>query len=59
MFKDGLLKGKRILITGGGTGHLANGASFSELDKLSDADWERMRAKIKAQNEKDRAGRGA
>ena len=47
MFKEGLLEGKRNLITGGGTG----------LDMLSDADWERMRAKIKAQNEKDRAGR--
>ena len=48
MFKDGLLKGKRILITGGGTG----------LDGLTDTDWERMRAKIKAQNDKDRVGRG-
>ena len=40
-----------------GAGYLANGGAFAELDKLSDADWERMRAKIKAQNEKDRAGR--
>ena len=42
-----------------GAGYLANGASFTELDKLSDADWERMRAMIKAQNDKDRAGRSA
>ena len=51
------LTGETIAIDGGG--YLANGASFSELDKLSDADWERMRALIKAQNEKDRAGRSA
>jgi len=51
------LTGDTIAIDGGG--YLANGASFSELDKLSDADWERMRALIKAQNDKDRAGRSA
>ena len=28
-------------------------------DALSDADWDNMRAKIKAQNDKDRAGRSA
>ena len=50
MFRDGLLEGKRILITGGG---------FAELDQLSEADWERMRALIKAQNDKDRSGRSA
>lgn len=50
------LTGETIAIDGGG--YLANGASFTELDRLSDADWERMRALIKAQNEKDRAGRG-
>jgi len=33
-----------------------NGGVFA---KLSDADWERMRALIKAQNDKDRAGRAA
>ena len=27
------------------------------LDKLTDADWEKARAMIKTQNEKDRAGR--
>jgi NAD(P)-dependent dehydrogenase (short-subunit alcohol dehydrogenase family) len=51
------LSGETIAVDG--AGYLANGGSFSELDKLSDADWERMREKIKAQNEKDRAGRSA
>jgi NAD(P)-dependent dehydrogenase (short-subunit alcohol dehydrogenase family) len=51
------LNGETIAVDGGGC--LANGASFTELDSLSDADWERMRAKIRAQNEKDRAGRTA
>ncbi|MSQ54486.1 MAG: SDR family oxidoreductase [Betaproteobacteria bacterium] len=50
------LTGETIAVDGGG--YLANGASFTELDKLSDADWERMRGMIKAQNDKDRAGRG-
>lgn len=71
MFRPGLLNGKRIRITDGGEfltggtiaidggGDLANGGSFTELDRLSDADWERMRALIKAQNDKDRAGRTA
>lgn len=51
------LTGETIAIDG--AGYLANGGSFTELDKLSDADWDRMRAKIKAQNDKDRAGRSA
>ena len=51
------LSGETIAVDG--AGYLANGASFTELDKLSDADWERMRAMIKAQNDKDRAGRSA
>ena len=51
------LTGETIAIDGGG--YLANGGSFTELDKLSDADWVRMRALIKAQNEKDRSGRTA
>jgi NAD(P)-dependent dehydrogenase (short-subunit alcohol dehydrogenase family) len=50
------LTGETIAIDG--AGYLANGASFTELDRLTDADWERMRALIKAQNEKDRGGRG-
>ena len=51
------LTGETIAIDGGG--YLATGAAgyFVPLDRLSDADWERMRAKIKATNEKDRAGR--
>jgi len=51
------LSGETIAIDG--AGYIANGASFTELDRLSDADWERMREKIKTQNEKDRAGRSA
>src|SRR5512139_1268666 len=50
------LTGETIAIDG--AGYLANGAGFTGLDKLSDADWEKARALIKAQNEKDRAGRG-
>jgi NAD(P)-dependent dehydrogenase (short-subunit alcohol dehydrogenase family) len=51
------LTGETIAIDGGG--YLANGGSFTELDRLSEADWERMRVLIKAQNDKDRAGRSA
>ena len=51
------LTGETIAIDG--AGYLANGGSFADLDKLSDADWERMRALIKSQNDKDRAGRSA
>ena len=51
------LTGETIAIDGGG--YLANGASVSGLGKLSDADWRRMRDLIKAQNDKDRAGRTA
>jgi NAD(P)-dependent dehydrogenase (short-subunit alcohol dehydrogenase family) len=53
------LTGETIAVDG--AGHLAtgSGAYFTELDRLSDADWDKMRAMIKAQNEKDRAGRTA
>ena len=53
------LTGETIAIDG--AGYLASGsAGYSiALDKLSDADWERMRAMIKATNDKDRAGRTA
>jgi NAD(P)-dependent dehydrogenase (short-subunit alcohol dehydrogenase family) len=51
------LSGETIAIDG--AGYLATGAYFTELDKLSDSDWERARAMIKAQNDKDRAGRSA
>jgi NAD(P)-dependent dehydrogenase (short-subunit alcohol dehydrogenase family) len=51
------LTGETIAIDGGG--YLATGAAgyYFALDKLTDADWARMRAMIKAANEKDRAGR--
>ena len=51
------LSGETIAIDG--AGYLATGAAgyFVPLDKLTDADWERMRSMIKATNEKDRAGR--
>jgi NAD(P)-dependent dehydrogenase (short-subunit alcohol dehydrogenase family) len=51
------LTGETIAIDGAGYLATGSGAYFTELDGLSDADWERMRAMIKAQNEKDRAGR--
>jgi NAD(P)-dependent dehydrogenase (short-subunit alcohol dehydrogenase family) len=51
------LSGETIAVDGAGYLATGSGAYFAELDKLSDADWEKMRAMIKAQNEKDRAGR--
>ena len=51
------LTGETIAVDGGGYLATGSGGYFTELDKLSDADWEKMRAMIKAQNEKDRAGR--
>jgi NAD(P)-dependent dehydrogenase (short-subunit alcohol dehydrogenase family) len=51
------LSGETIAIDG--AGYLATGAYFTELDKMSDADWHKARELIKAQNDKDRAGRGA
>jgi hypothetical protein len=50
------LTGETIAVDG--AGYLANGAGFTNLDKLTDADWEKARAMIKTQNEKDRVGRG-
>jgi DNA-binding transcriptional regulator/RsmH inhibitor MraZ len=49
MFRDGLLKGKRILVTGGG--------NFARLSKLSEAEWDKMRDMIRTANEKDKAQR--
>ncbi|MGB5082736.1 MAG: SDR family oxidoreductase [Burkholderiales bacterium] len=49
------LTGQTIAIDGGA--HLVNGASFNELFKWGDADWEKARAAIRAQNEKDRRDR--
>jgi NAD(P)-dependent dehydrogenase (short-subunit alcohol dehydrogenase family) len=51
------LSGETIAIDG--AGYLASGAYFTELDKMSDADWQKARELIKAQNDKDRAGRAA
>jgi hypothetical protein len=51
------LTGQTIALDGGGW--LANGASFTELSAWTDADWQKARAAIKAQNEKDRAQRTA
>jgi len=50
------LSGETIAVDGAGYLATGSGAYFTELDKLSDADWEKMRAMIKAQNDKDRAG---
>ena len=51
------LTGETIALDG--AGWLATGGGFAELDRLSDADWGRMRSLIKAQNDKDRAGRSS
>ena len=51
------LSGETIAIDG--AGYLATGAYFTELDKMSDADWHKARELIKAQDDKDRAGRAA
>ena len=53
------LTGETVAVDGGGYLATGSGGYFTELDQLSDADWERMRAMIKAQNDKDRAGRTA
>jgi NAD(P)-dependent dehydrogenase (short-subunit alcohol dehydrogenase family) len=51
------LTGETIAIDGGG--YLATGAYFTELDRMSEADWAKARELIKAQNDRDRAGRAA
>jgi NAD(P)-dependent dehydrogenase (short-subunit alcohol dehydrogenase family) len=53
------LTGETIAIDGGGYLASGSGAYFTELDKLSDAEWEKLREMIKAQNDKDRAARSA
>jgi NAD(P)-dependent dehydrogenase (short-subunit alcohol dehydrogenase family) len=53
------LTGETVAVDGGGYLATGSGGYFTELDKLSDADWQRMRDMIKAQNDKDRAGRTA
>jgi NAD(P)-dependent dehydrogenase (short-subunit alcohol dehydrogenase family) len=53
------LTGETIAIDGGGYLATGSGGYFLQLDKMSDADWDKARALIKAQNDKDRAGRTA
>jgi NAD(P)-dependent dehydrogenase (short-subunit alcohol dehydrogenase family) len=53
------LTGETIAIDGAGYLATGSGGYFLQLDKMSDADWDKARAMIKAQNEKDRAGRTA
>jgi len=53
------LTGETVAIDGAGYLASGSGAYFTQLDKLSDADWEKMRTMIKAQDDKDRAGRSA
>jgi NAD(P)-dependent dehydrogenase (short-subunit alcohol dehydrogenase family) len=53
------LTGETIGIDGGGYLASGSGAYFAQLDKMSDADWDKARALIKATNDKDRAGRTA
>jgi NAD(P)-dependent dehydrogenase (short-subunit alcohol dehydrogenase family) len=53
------LTGETIGLDGGGYLATGSGGYFLQLDKLSDADWDKMRAQIKAQNDKDRVGRTA
>src|SRR5260221_10173741 len=53
------LTGETIAIDGGGYLATGSGGYFTQLDQLSDADWQKMREMIKAQNDKDRAGRTA
>jgi NAD(P)-dependent dehydrogenase (short-subunit alcohol dehydrogenase family) len=53
------LTGETIGLDGGGYLASGSGAYFAQLDKMSDADWDKARAMIKAQNDKDRAGRSA
>jgi len=53
------LSGETIALDGAGYLATGSGAYFTELDKLSDADWDKARAMIKAQNEVDKAKRTA
>ncbi|MGB2063416.1 MAG: SDR family oxidoreductase [Gammaproteobacteria bacterium] len=49
------LTGQTIAIDG--AQYLTGGGTFSALDKLSDEDWEQMRAMIRSSNNKDKADR--
>ena len=49
------LTGQTIAIDG--AQYLTGGVTFSNLDKLSDEDWDQMRAMIRSSNNKDKADR--
>lgn len=49
------LTGQTIAIDG--AQYLTGGGTFSNLDKLSDEDWDQMRAMIRSSNNKDKANR--
>ena len=49
------LTGQTIALDG--AGHLAGGGTFFDLRSWTDADWQRARGMIKAQNDKDKADR--
>jgi NAD(P)-dependent dehydrogenase (short-subunit alcohol dehydrogenase family) len=51
------LNGQAIMMDGGG--HLATGGNFYELRSWSQQQWQEARDRIEAQNQKDRAQRGA
>ena len=50
------LTGQTIAIDG--AQYLTGGGTFSGLDKLSEEDWEQLRAMIRSSNDKDKANRG-
>ena len=41
-----------------GAGHRQNGASFTELADLSDAQWREMREAIRGQDQRDKSSAG-
>ena len=58
MLKNGLLKGKRILVTGGGTG-LGTGGNFYAYRSYDDSGWANVRESIRLQDNKDKLRRSA
>jgi NAD(P)-dependent dehydrogenase (short-subunit alcohol dehydrogenase family) len=50
------LTGQTIALDG--AGHLAGGGTFFDLRSWTDADWQRARGMIKAQNDRDKSQRG-
>jgi NAD(P)-dependent dehydrogenase (short-subunit alcohol dehydrogenase family) len=59
LMADGVewLTGETIAIDG--AGHRQNGASFTDLAELSDAQWREMRESIRAQDARDKAAGGS